>query len=56
MTLGIRIECHYAECRVFHIIMLKVNTPGVIMLNVVILNVMMLIAVAPISKHQEPVL
>ncbi len=34
MALGIRIECHYAECHVFLIVMLSVVTPDVITMSV----------------------
>jgi hypothetical protein len=47
MTLGIRIECHYAQCPIFLIAMLSVIMLSVIMLSVVMLNVIMLSVVAP---------
>ncbi len=45
MTLGITIECQYAECRIFLIVTLSVVMLIVIMLSVAIQNVIMLNAV-----------
>jgi hypothetical protein len=39
MTLGIKIECHYAECHIFLIVMLIVIMPSVVMLDVIMLSV-----------------
>jgi len=41
-TPDVRIEFHYAECRVFFIVMLNVIVLSFVMLSVVILGVVML--------------
>ncbi len=47
MTLGISIKCHYAECRVLHIVMLNVIVLSVVMLRAIMLKVIMMIVMAP---------